>query len=150
MVDRCLVVEFTSLSHLAKRLMQQLSYDFGISLRLKRVALFDQLLLELLVVLDHAVVDQSQIGKPSELWMTTVMGVGVGFRRRSVSCPACMTDPYATSNRLTAHQRFEIRNPTNTAASLQDPIVPNEAQTCAVVSTILQTVQALEKEFRRV
>ena len=78
------------------------------------------------------------------------MGVGVGFRRCAMSCPACMPDSYATSNRLTADQRFEIRDSPNTAASLQYSIVPNEAQTCTVVSTVLQTVQALEKEFRRV
>ena len=76
-------------------IIHQLHSNLRICRRIKRISPAEKLLLQFLVILDNAVMYSCHIS------VITDMGMGIDLRRLSVSCPAGMTDPAHTRNRLT-------------------------------------------------
>ncbi len=123
--------------HLA---LDQVRNNLGVGLGDEGVALFDQLPLEVEVVLDDAVVhDDDAAG-------AVAMGVCVLFRRPAMRGPARVPDPVFTVERVDGEDVLEARQLARAATQL-DVAVLDDCNTCRVVTAVLEPPQSVDEDW---
>ena len=120
-------------------MVDELHQHLGICRALERIALVCELLFQYLVVLDDAVMHQRQLSTHAH------MGVGIGCRRLSMGCPARVGYTYVAAAVLVGCQCFQITYFSFSLIHIEVILIANQRHSRAVVSTILQSLQALDE-----
>ena len=124
--------------HLA---LDQVRNDLGVGLGDEGVALFDQLPLEVEVVLDDAVVHDDDAAS------AVAVGVCVLFRRPAMRGPACVPDPVFTVERVDGEDVLEARQLARAATQL-DVAVLDDCDTSRVVAAVLEPPQSVDEDWK--
>ena len=114
-------------------LADQMRQDLGVGLRQKTVPPGKKFLLELLVILDHAVVDERDGSGLVEVRVRILVA------RRAVGGPTGVPDPGGALGRLLTHQDRKFVDPAHLLSHLKPPPVVDDADARGVVSSIFQS-----------
>src|SRR5438552_1539069 len=121
-------------------MLDQVSDDFGVGLRLERMALGLQPFLDLEVVFQDAVVDDDE--------RTAAVGVGVGVvvGRPAVGGPPGVPDPDSAGERALAQDALKILDAPGRAPDLQRSRRREHGDTSRVIAAVLEALEALEDD----
>ena len=111
--------------------------DFGVGLGLEQVVVAFQFRLEVLVVLDDAVMDDGDLAGR--------MGMGVGFGRTAMGRPAGVADADGSGKRLLLDAAVQVDQLAFRPAAI-DPAIDQRRHAGTVVSAILQPPQTLDQK----
>ena len=120
-------------------LAHEVGEDFGVGLGSEGVAFGDQLFLELLVILNDAVVDKGDLAGLIEMRM------GIRVRGRPMRGPAGVANAGVALGRLLGEEGGEIVDAAALFAELEFSIV-HEAETGGVVATVFETAESFEDD----
>ena len=121
-------------------LLDEVGDDFGISLGYKFVALADELLFELEVVFDDAVVDDDEAAG------AVAMGVGVFFGGAAVGGPAGMADAEGAVDGLLEEDVFELAELAGSAAELEAVAIAADGDAGGVVAAIFEAAESFNDD----
>ena len=113
--------------------------DLGVGLGNELVALGQQPLLELLVVFDHAVVDERDLARLIEMRVRVLVG------RRAVGRPSGVTDAGGALGGLLREKSRQIVDAASLLAKLE-PAVVQDAKARGIVAAVFQTTQTFEDD----
>src|SRR5947209_699812 len=114
--------------------------NFGIGIGLEiRVAVLDELFLQRLIILDHAVVYQGDFAG------SVKMGMGVLVVNFPVRSPTRVTDPVGTGGRLLTDQFRQRRDSSSTFARF-NVIAIDDGNPGRVVTAIFESPQPIEQD----
>ena len=119
--------------------INQLHQHLSISSTLELIALLNKLFLQNLIVLDDAIMHQSQVTAHAHMRMR------IGSRRLTMGSPAGMGDTYMTTAILLGSHRLQVTHLTLCLIHIQLVLTINQGHTSTVISTILQFLQPLNK-----
>ena len=117
---------------------QQVGDHFGVGLGGEYVAKFLQLQAQRVVILDDAVVDDSQT--------VGTMRVGVLLTGLAVGCPAGMGNAQVARERVCFHGIAECGNFTHFPSALDTVVATDDGHTGRIISPVFQTAQTLKKD----
>ena len=120
------------------RVFDKLHKDFCVGLRLEGIPLLLKPGFENGVVLDDPVMNDSQ---PLRLG---VMGVGIDGIRLAVSRPTRMRDTYITARVFVSAETLQFGDLAFRLIDTQLSFLVNKRHTCAVVATVLQTMETFD------
>ena len=120
--------------------INQLQQHLSISSTLKHIPLLDELFLQHLVILDDTIMHQSQVTTHAYMRMS------IGSRRLTMGSPTGMSDTYTTATVLISSQRLQITHLTLCLVNIQLILTINQCHTSAIISTIFQLLQAIDKD----
>jgi len=120
-----------------------MSENFRVSFsRIIVVAVLDQLLLERVIIFDHAIVDESDLAARIE------MGMRIFVVHLAMRGPAGVADAIGARGRLLRHEFGEISDAPRTFARL-DLVVADNGDTGGIVAAIFKPAEPIEKNGRR-
>ena len=117
--------------------VDQVGDQLGVGVRLHRATRGLELLPELAVVLDDAVVHDRHAAR--------AMGMGVALRGLAVGGPARVSDAETSADRVVAQRAFEIRELPQGAADF-DRAVVEDGDARRVVAPVLQSTKAVDQD----
>ena len=120
--------------------INQLHQHLGIGSTFKLIALLNKLFLQNLIVLDDAIMHQSQVTAHAHMRM------GVGGRRLTMGSPAGMSDTHMTATILLGSHRLQVAHLTLCLIHIQLVLIVNQCHAGAIISTILQFLQTLDED----
>ena len=120
-------------------LADEVGEDLGVSLRDEFVAFGEEPFFELLMVFDHAVVDERDFAGLVEMRVRVLVG------RRAVSRPAGMADAGRARGGLLAQERSQIVDAASLLPKFELAVVQN-AKPGRIVTAIFETAQAFEDD----
>ena len=121
-------------------ILHQLNQHLGIGLTDKCHVILLQLSTQSLVVLDDAVVHQSQILR------LRIVRMGIGCIGLAVCRPTGVRDADGATHILVGHAGLQSRHLTFGLVDQQFTLIVDQRHTCAVVTTILQTMQSVNQD----
>ncbi len=124
----------------AQFLLDEVGDDFCIGLGYKFVALADELLLELEVVFDDAVVDDDEAAG------AVAMGVGVLFGGAAVGGPAGVADAEGAVDGILVEDFFELAEFAGGATELEAVAIATDGDARRVVAAIFEAAQSLDDD----
>ena len=119
--------------------LDKLNEHFRIGVRLEGVAMLHETFLEDVVVLNDTVVDDGQ------LLRLGVVRMGIDLIGFAVGSPTGVSDADETRCVLVCDCLFEVGDFALCLIDVELPVVVDECNACAVVTTIFQTVQAFDE-----
>ena len=120
--------------------INQLHQHLGIGSTLKLIALLDELFLQYLVVFDDTIMHQRQVTTHAHMRMR------IGSRRLTMGSPAGMGDTDMAAAILVGSHLLQVAHLTLCLVNIQLILTINQCHTSAVISTIFQLFQALDKD----
>ena len=130
-------VEFLAAAH---DLRDEVHEHFGVGVAVKSVSAFNQGLLERVVVLDDAVVDQRQLAVAAEVW------VGVDVVGWAVGGPAGVPDSKVAGGHVVADVGQEIVDLALLAVVSETALRVDDGNPRAVISAVFESLEPLDDE----
>ena len=118
--------------------IQQVSDDFGISIRSKHVTQCFQLFTQGFMVFDDAVVHHRDVARE--------MRVSIALARGAVGCPTGVRNAEPTNQRVFGQRNFQFADFARTAHALESLLIGVHRHTGAVIATVFQAFETFEQD----
>ncbi|MNM61389.1 hypothetical protein D3C81_726890 [compost metagenome] len=119
--------------------VQQVDDDFGVGLGAEYVAQALEFFTQFFVILDDTVVHHRQ-------FLAGEMRVCIMLGGRAVGSPAGVGNTQLACQRIGGYSGFQFADLADAATTLQGPLLGEDRQTCAVITAVLQTLEAFDED----